>query len=117
MGDVKNSRRQFFKNSLKKSKDTIYSVVDAGLKIKFRRKIIRPPGALPEEQFLLKCSRCDKCVEGCPYNAIHLVDQLHAGVLLKTPFIDPLYEPCRFCEDMPWPKVNKHLIQLPKIHR
>ncbi len=99
--EKKTSRRNFFRGLISNSKETVLAVADAGMKLKFRRKIIRPPGALSEEQFLLTCTRCDKCVEGCEYNAIHLVDQVHAGVLLKTPFIDPTYEPCRFCVDMP----------------
>jgi len=32
--------------------------------------LLRPPGALPEEAFLDTCSRCYKCVEVCPVQAI-----------------------------------------------
>ncbi|MCP4041391.1 MAG: ferredoxin-type protein NapG, partial [Gammaproteobacteria bacterium] len=28
---------------------------------------IRPPGALPEEDFLAACTRCGLCVRDCPY--------------------------------------------------
>lgn len=98
---LKSNRRQFFTNTFKKSKEVVYSAIDAGLKIKFRRKIIRPPGAIIEDQFLVTCTRCDNCVTACPYKAIHLVTQVHSGVLFKTPFIDPKHEACRFCEDMP----------------
>lgn len=31
-----------------------------------RREFIRPPGALPEEDFLSACIRCDKCAKACP---------------------------------------------------
>lgn len=99
--EIKKNRRDFFMSSFTKSKELLYSAVDMGLKFKFRRKIIRPPGALSEDQFLMKCTRCDKCTQACPYNAIFLVDQIHSGVLFKTPFIDPTHEACRFCEDMP----------------
>ncbi|MBP1773199.1 MAG: hypothetical protein H6P99_2362, partial [Holophagaceae bacterium] len=33
-------------------------------------KLLRPPGALEELEFLTKCTRCDKCVRACPENAI-----------------------------------------------
>jgi ferredoxin-type protein NapG len=32
--------------------------------------IIRPPGALPEPEFLSTCIRCDKCRLACPYGYI-----------------------------------------------
>lgn len=33
-------------------------------------KLIRPPGALPEEKFLQKCIRCGECMKVCPTNAL-----------------------------------------------
>lgn len=33
--------------------------------------IIRPPGSLPEEQFLDACIRCGACMKVCPTNALH----------------------------------------------
>lgn len=33
-------------------------------------KLIRPPGALPEEQFLQKCVKCGECMKVCPTNAL-----------------------------------------------
>ncbi|MHC4623161.1 MAG: 4Fe-4S binding protein [Planctomycetota bacterium] len=32
--------------------------------------IIRPPGALPEEQFLKRCIKCGQCMRACPTNVI-----------------------------------------------
>ncbi len=34
---------------------------------------IRPPGALPEEEFLSLCLRCDECRKACPWGLITLV--------------------------------------------
>ena len=34
--------------------------------------ILRPPGAVPEEEFLAKCTKCGLCVEACPYKALLL---------------------------------------------
>jgi len=33
--------------------------------------IIRPPGALPENEFLDRCIRCSECMKICPTNALH----------------------------------------------
>lgn len=34
-------------------------------------KIIRPPGALAEEDFLCRCIKCGQCMRVCPTNVIH----------------------------------------------
>ena len=50
---------------------------------------VRPPGALPEEEFSRLCMRCGACVEVCPTRA---VDQLDLNVDFKnlgTPVINP----------------------------
>jgi len=33
-------------------------------------KLIRPPGALPEPQFLAKCVKCGECMKACPTNGL-----------------------------------------------
>jgi polyferredoxin len=33
--------------------------------------LIRPPGALPEEEFLKRCIKCGQCMRVCPTNIIH----------------------------------------------
>jgi len=33
-------------------------------------KVIRPPGALPEEEFLKRCIKCGQCMRICPTNVI-----------------------------------------------
>ncbi len=76
-------------------------LIDEGLKYKFKRPALRPPGALREEQFLITCTRCGDCRKACPHDTIHMVDLLTGGVNSGTPFISAYYSPCRFCEDMP----------------
>ena len=35
------------------------------------RGVIRPPGSLPEEEFLSRCIKCDACLQVCPTNVLH----------------------------------------------
>jgi ferredoxin-type protein NapG len=56
---------------------------------------LRPPGALPEDQFLQTCSRCAKCVDVCPAQCIKLDPQsTHAG---GAPYIEVDTMPCILC--------------------
>ena len=62
--------------------------------------ILRPPGALPEEHFLAKCTKCGLCAEACPYDALIMAapgDERPLG----TPYFISREKPCRMCRDMP----------------
>jgi ferredoxin len=63
-------------------------------------KLLRPPGALDELEFLTKCTRCDRCVRACPENAI-LKAGPSAGLALRTPYLDPRNIPCFLCTRLP----------------
>jgi ferredoxin len=41
------------------------------LKANFNSLLIRPPGAVEEQQFLARCIRCGECMKVCPNNALH----------------------------------------------
>ncbi len=61
---------------------------------------LRPPGAVPEEQFLSMCIKCGQCLQVCPYDAIKLEDiDGKAGV--GTAYIAPLERGCYLCEAFP----------------
>ena len=50
-----------------------------GLDIGRHSRLIRPPGALDERNFLERCIRCGECMKVCPNNALHPTF-LEAGV-------------------------------------
>jgi len=43
----------------------------AGLAVEGDSRLIRPPGALDETNFLARCIRCGECMKVCPNNALH----------------------------------------------
>jgi len=45
----------------------------------YNPELVRPPGALGEEEFLAKCIRCGECMKVCPTNGIHPA-ALEAGI-------------------------------------
>ena len=62
---------------------------------------LRPPGALPEAQFLTACTRCDKCVQACPARCIRM-DETTAGA---RPYIIARAAACVVCDDLTCMKV------------
>ncbi|MCA9470707.1 MAG: 4Fe-4S dicluster domain-containing protein [Nitrospira sp.] len=60
-----------------------------------RQDWLRPPGAVNESEFLDRCTKCDDCIDTCPFDAIrhHKIDE--------TPVIIAEENPCRLCEDFP----------------
>ncbi len=61
---------------------------------------LRPPGALPEEDFLAQCIKCGQCVADCPYDTLRLA-RPGEGVPLGTPHFVPSETPCYLCPDLP----------------
>ena len=65
----------------------------------FRRapaKLIRPPGALPEEKFLQKCVRCGECMKVCPTNALQPALSEAGPEGIWTPILVPTVGYCEF---------------------
>lgn len=61
---------------------------------------IRPPGALPEPEFLAACVRCGLCVRDCPFDTLKLAE-LGDNVATGTPYFEARKVPCEMCEDIP----------------
>ena len=61
---------------------------------------IRPPGALPEDEFLSRCIRCGLCVRDCPYDILSLAE-LGQDVPVGTPYYTARTGPCEMCDDIP----------------
>lgn len=62
--------------------------------------VLRPPGALDENQFLKACLKCGACVEACPYDSLKLADT-NDGASLGTPFFTAREIPCYMCTAIP----------------
>jgi ferredoxin-type protein NapG len=62
--------------------------------------MLRPPGALKEEDFLKTCIKCGLCVEACPYDTL-MLSTPGDNKPLGTPFFVPRDIPCYMCPDIP----------------
>lgn len=65
------------------------------------RAIVRPPGALPEPEFLSACTRCRDCVEACPEGSIVRASPSLGPSLELTPILIVDQKPCYLCTDVP----------------
>ncbi len=119
--DRKLSRRQFFRNSLLSIQETLAEVVEKQMdrlehatralpdeapppvpaphnQAPSGRSVVRPPGALPEIEFLATCERCRKCVDVCHLFCI-IPSQPGMAAELGTPYLLPETAPCDFCHE------------------
>jgi MauM/NapG family ferredoxin protein len=63
--------------------------------------VLRPPGALPEQEFLARCIRCGKCAQVCPYGSIKTASLLDGLKEMGTPIIKARETPCYLCMKCP----------------
>ena len=99
-------RREFLKQSVLSVGKTVYEYyeqqkdapAEAGPKaapVKVRADWLRPPGAVDEELFLSRCTKCGDCLPACPYASIK--NDLATGY----PVIFANESPCHLCDDFP----------------
>jgi ferredoxin-type protein NapG len=61
---------------------------------------LRPPGALPEDDFVSTCIKCGQCAAACPYDTLQIA-AVGESVPLGTPYFRPREVPCYMCPDLP----------------
>ena len=49
--------------------------------------LLRPPGIQGEADFMARCIKCGKCIEVCPYAALHAAGPAE-GAAAGNPYID-----------------------------
>ncbi len=97
------SRADFLRGGFKSICGYVVEAVEQVVKAKTDNVVIpllRPPGAINELSFLLKCTRCDLCIKACPHAAIVTAAPKY-GPAVGTPIIQPSDTPCYLCEDYP----------------
>ncbi len=62
---------------------------------------IRPPFAADELDFLLACTRCDKCIEACPHDVLFKLPARWGIKAAGTPAMDLRTRGCHMCQDWP----------------
>ncbi len=97
-------RRDFFKEAFTQIIKPVAELLDDTMGVGVQQNppievIFRPPGALPEQEFLEKCHRCGNCVKNCPANAIQPLQSQDSN-LVNTPYIDPEEQPCVICDSL-----------------
>lgn len=62
--------------------------------------ILRPPGAVNEQEFLARCTKCGICAAACPFRAL-IIASPGDGRPIGTPYFNMRENPCRMCRDVP----------------
>lgn len=99
-------RREFLKQSVLSVGKTVYEYYEQQKEtpatpapqepqVKVRVDWLRPPGAVEEELFLDRCTKCGDCLPACPYESIK--KDLATGY----PVIFANESPCHLCDDFP----------------
>lgn len=93
-------RRQLFKElfSLVGNKVADYASKKVD-RVMPKTNYLRPPGAIEETEFLVKCTRCDECIKVCPAKAIKRSQGLFDAAV-GTPIIIPKENPCVLCNGL-----------------
>ena len=95
------NRRMFFQSALLKITEPISELLNSSPQQLNQTEnfFLRPPGSLPEHEFVKTCHRCNHCVDACPADAI--LPLQHEDIdLIGTPTIDSNHQPCVVCASL-----------------
>ena len=103
--DIDKGRRQFFKQSVwsmgkavheyyEQQKETA-APAQPETEVKHRTDWLRPPGAVEEELFVERCTKCGDCIPACPYGSIKKDPASGYPILFANE------SPCFLCDDLP----------------
>ena len=117
MANSDNNRRKFFATTLQSVGLTaLGGLLWSGYsdEVKASPLVLRPPGAIAEEDFLKACIKCGLCAEACVNRDSNIDKETgrpRPGTLkmakggdhrmIGTPFFIPTEVPCYMCEDIP----------------
>jgi len=97
----KQNRRLFFEAGAVAGASALVGAVLAGNKSDAiarsengRTAVVRPPGALPEDEFIAQCIGCKQCAEVCSNGCIQFSRWDHAP---GTPYLITRQQPCILC--------------------
>jgi len=96
-------RRSFLRRAAQKTGQTLIRQADARATARAQHWL-RPPYAIDELDFLLACTRCDACIEACPYHVVFALPARLGPQVAGTPALDLLNRGCHLCND--WPCVS-----------
>ena len=98
------NRRQFLKNGAV----SVAALGAVGVGVNYLKHfsensdktLLRPPGAVDENDFIYACIKCGLCVQICPIEAVKLAG-ISDGLSYGTPYIDTRKQACDFsCDAM-----------------
>ena len=116
MANSNNNRRKFMATTLQSVGLTaLGGLLWSGYsdEVKASPLVLRPPGALPEDDFLKACIKCGLCAEACVNrdsnkkkdgsNRPGTLQMAKGGDhrMIGTPFFIPTEVPCYMCDDVP----------------
>ena len=69
----------------------------SGFGYRIDSRYLRPPGSLPEREFIGRCIRCGQCGEACPNRCIKFFSLDGGALSYNTPYITPREQGCILC--------------------
>ena len=90
-------RRTFIKAIIGSSIVGILPTAGQAARYQSTLRFLRPPGSLPEDEFLKRCIHCGKCGEVCPNRTIKYFQYQNGLASMDTPYIIPRDKACILC--------------------